>query len=323
MSENQKKLPLIVLAGPTAVGKSELSIKLARRIGAEIISADSMQVYRGMDIGTAKITKDKMQGIPHFLIDELDPKEEFHVMKFQEAANCAIQKILGHDHIPMLVGGSGFYIQSVLYGIDFTEGGSDKTTRESLEKLAKEKGPEALHEMLFKVDPKSAQKIHANNVKRVIRALEFYYETGTRISDHNEAQKKKESPYRYVYFVLNEERSVLYHEIDRRVDEMVLSGFPDEVRALKDSGCTEDMTSMQALGYREIFSYLKGEITLEEAVEQMKSNTRHFAKRQLTWFKRQKDAIWLDKGKFGYDDEKILEDMTEILKEKKIWLPKT
>ncbi len=316
--EEQTKPPLIVLAGPTAVGKSALAIRLAKRIGGEIISADSMQVYRGMDIGTAKLRPEEMQGVKHYLIDELDPREEFHVVKFQEYANRSIREILSHHKIPMLVGGSGFYIQAVLYEIDFTGNGEDHACRDALQKLADEEGPKALHDLLSEVDPDSAEKIHENNVKRMIRALEFYYETGTRISEHNSRQRQKSSPFSFVYFVLNEQRQVLYEQIDRRVDEMIRQGLPEEVRALQKMGCTPDLGSMQALGYKELFPYLNGESTLLEAAAQLKKNTRHFAKRQISWFKREPEAIWIDKEKFGYEDDKILDEMTEVLREKKI-----
>ena len=204
------KQPLLILTGPTAVGKTALSIALAKAVGGEIISADSMQVYRGMDIGSAKIRKEEMQGVPHFLIDELEPDEEFHVVKFQSLAKKYMKEIWQRGHIPILTGGTGFYIQAVLYDIDFTENESDKKYREQLEKTAKEQGPHILHEQLRMVDPASAEEIHENNIKRVIRALEFYKETGTPISKHNEQERRKESPYQFAYFVLNDDRKHLY-----------------------------------------------------------------------------------------------------------------
>ncbi|EET61587.1 tRNA dimethylallyltransferase [Marvinbryantia formatexigens DSM 14469] len=306
------KKPLLILTGPTAVGKTALSIALAKAVGGEIISADSMQVYRGMDIGSAKITREEMAGVPHYLIDELEPQEEFHVVRFQELAKKYMAQIYEKGKIPILVGGTGFYIQAVLYDIDFTQNDGDSSYRRELEQLAKEKGCTYLHDMLAAVDPKSAQEIHANNVKRVIRALEFYHESGTPISAHNECQRQKESPYNAAYFVLNENRQTLYERIDRRVDEMLKNGLLDEVRHLKAQGCTAGMVSMQGLGYKEILDYLDGNCTLEEAVYRLKRDTRHFAKRQITWFKREREVIWLQKEEFGGSGE-ILAYMLDII----------
>lgn len=297
---------LVILTGPTAVGKTALSVALAKKIGGEIISADSMQVYRGMDIGSAKVTAEEMQGVPHFLIDEFDPAEEFHVVRFQEYAKRYIREIQERGHIPILVGGTGFYIQAVLYDIDFTENGSDHSYREELEALAKERGAEYLHTMLASVDPASAEAIHANNVKRVIRALEFYQETGERISEHNEEERQKASPYQFAYFVLNDARDRIYANIDYRVDLMLEHGLVDEVRHLQAQGCTRDMVSMQGLGYKEILDYLDGRCSYEEAVRVLKRDTRHFAKRQLTWFRRERDVIWVNKQEIGYEPEQLL-----------------
>ena len=312
------KKPLVVLTGPTAVGKTKLSIDLAKALGGEIISADSMQVYKHMDIGSAKITEKEMDGVPHHLIDVLSPFEEFHIVRFQELAKKAVEDIYSRGRIPIFVGGTGFYIQAVTKDIDFTEGEEDKEYREELSRLAAEKGNEFLHEMLRNIDPKSAEEIHANNVKRVIRALEFYKENGFPISQHNEEQKQNETPYNLAYFVLNAPRGLLYERIDRRVDEMMENGLMEEVQKLKDMGCRRDMTSMQGLGYKEILSFLEGEVPLEEAVRILKRDTRHFAKRQLTWFRRESDVIWVDKDKFSFDEEKILEYMLSVCKEREI-----
>ena len=312
------KKPLVVLTGPTAVGKTKLSIALAKALGGEIISADSMQVYKHMDIGSAKITEKEMDGVPHHLIDVLSPFEEFHIVRFQELAKKAVEDIYSRGRIPVFVGGTGFYIQAITKDIDFTEGEEDKKYREELSCLAAEKGNEFLHEMLRNIDPKSAEEIHANNVKRVIRALEFYKENGFPISQHNEEQKQNETPYNLAYFVLNAPRELLYERIDRRVDEMMENGLMEEVQKLKDMGCRRDMTSMQGLGYKEILSFLDGEVPLEEAVRILKRDTRHFAKRQLTWFRRESDVIWLDKDKFSFDEEKILEYMLSVCKEREI-----
>ncbi|BFK08456.1 tRNA (adenosine(37)-N6)-dimethylallyltransferase MiaA [Faecalimonas umbilicata] len=315
MIDTEKK-PLIILTGPTAVGKTKASIGLAKAIGGEIISADSMQVYRHMDIGSAKITKEEMADVPHYLIDVLEPEEEFHVVRFQQMAKAAMADIYSRGKIPIIVGGTGFYIQALLYDIDFTENEGDSVYREKLEALAKEKGAAYLHGQLAMVDPKSAEEIHANNIKRVIRALEFYHQTGQKISEHNERERQKESPYQFCYFVLNDRRECLYERIDQRVDQMIRNGLVQEVQTLKERGCTKQMVSMQGLGYKEIFSYLEGDCSLEEAVYIIKRDTRHFAKRQLTWFKRERDVIWVQKDELNYDDKKLLQSLLESIKER-------
>ena len=312
------KKPLVILTGPTAVGKTALSIRLAKEIGGEIISADSMQVYKGMDIGSAKIRPEEMQGVPHYLIDELDPDEEFHVVRFQQMAKTYLQQIWQRGHIPIIVGGTGFYIQALLYDIDFTENKNDDAYRQEMEQLAAEKGAEYLHQMLAEIDPRSAQDIHANNVKRVIRALEFYHETGQKISEHNEKERQKTSPYNFAYFVLNDDRSRLYQRTDQRIDIMLEEGLVEEVKRLKVKGYTRDMVSMQGLGYKEILDYLAGEISLEEAVYRIKRDTRHFAKRQITWFKRERDVIWLSKEEFHYQDDRLLQYIKEQLQKQGI-----
>lgn len=309
------KKPLIVLTGPTAVGKTKLSISLAKAVDGEIISADSMQVYRQMDIGSAKIRPGEMKGIPHYLVDVLNPDEAFHVVRFQEMAKQAMSEIYQKGKIPILTGGTGFYIQAVLYDIDFTKNGGDSTYRRELEKLAKTEGAKYLHEMLSKVDPQSAQEIHAHNIKRVIRALEYFHQTGQQISKHNQCERLKESPYCFAYFVLNEDRKLLYERINLRVDQMMDEGLEDEVRGLKEQGFTRDMVSMQGLGYKEMLDYLDGACSLEDAVSVIKRDTRHFAKRQITWFKRERDVIWIDKEKYHYNEEEMLEKMiAELIK---------
>ena len=309
-----EKQPLVILTGATAVGKTALSIALAKAIQGEIISTDSMQVYRGMDIGSAKITAEEMQGVPHHLIDILDPKEEFNVVTFQQKAKDAMEGIYERGHIPIVVGGTGFYIQALLYDIDFTENGEDKTFRHELEEQAKTpEGAQSLHDRLAEVDPVSAEMIHANNTKRVIRALEFFEETGTRISEHNEEQRQKQSPYRFAYFVLDDERARLYERIDRRVDEMISQGLVQEVERLKAQGCERNWVSMQGLGYKEILDYLDGQQDLERAVYLIKRDTRHFAKRQITWFKREKDVTWIKRQELGNEKEVLLQAMlTEL-----------
>ncbi len=312
------KKPIIILAGPTAVGKTDLSIALAKQINGAVISADSMQVYRYMDIGSAKVMPEEMQGVKHYLIDCLDPAEEFHVVRFQQMAKAALEEIYANGQIPIVAGGTGFYIQALLYDIDFTNQDSDESYRRELEDFAKENGAEALHAKLREVDPASADAIHANNIKRVVRALEFYHQTGQKISEHNETERHRESPYEFAYFVLTDERAHLYERIDRRVDLMMEHGLLEEVKRLKEMGYHRDMVSMQGLGYKELLDALDGKMSVDEAVYIIKRETRHFAKRQLTWFKRERDVIWFDKQAYHYQDEKILADMEKILREKGI-----
>ncbi len=309
------KKPLIIITGPTAVGKTALSLELARAVQGEIISADSMQVYKHMDIGSAKIMPEEMEGIPHHLIDVIEPEEEFHVVRFQEMAKEAMEGIYARGHIPVITGGTGFYIQALLRDIDFTETGGDEAYRQELEKLAQEQGAEVLHAMLAKTDPVSAEEIHANNVKRVIRALEYYHFTGEPISVHNARERQKTSPYQFVCFVLNRDRAELYRRIDQRVDLMLEQGLLEEVKKLADMGYTKDMVSMQGLGYKEFLAYLAGELTYEEAVYILKRDTRHFAKRQLTWFKREADVTWVNVDD-GRSREQILADMLAICRER-------
>lgn len=313
-----EKQPIVVLTGPTAVGKTALSIALAKAINGAIISADSMQVYKHMDIGSAKILPEEMEGITHYLVDELEPEEEFHVARFAERAKECLKEIYAQGKIPIVAGGTGFYIQALLYDVNFSEQNTDTEYRRQLEQLAEEKGAAYLHEMLKKADSASAEAIHANNRKRVIRALEFYHLTGKKISEHNEEERQKTSPYQFAYFVLADNRAHLYERINARVDAMIEQGLVGEVQTLKDRGCHRDMVSMQGLGYKEVFDYLDGKMTLEEAVYVIKRETRHFAKRQLTWFRRERDVIWLDKEKYTYNDSRILSDMIQILKEKGI-----
>ena len=312
------KKPLIVLTGPTAAGKTHLSIALAKAVNGEIISADSMQVYKYMDIGSAKIRPEEMQGVKHYLVDELLPEEEFHIVKFQQMAKAAMEEIYAKGKVPILVGGTGFYIQAITKDIDFTQAEQENGYRRELEQLAAEKGNDYVHTMLQEVDPVSAKEIHANNVKRVIRALEFYHQNQSPISAHNQEQKEHETPYNLAYFVLNVPRELLYKRIDDRIDEMMEEGLLEEVEQLKKRGCHRGMVSMQGLGYKEILAYLDGEYPLEEAVRVLKRDTRHFAKRQLTWFRREKETIWMNKDEFDYNENLIFERMVEICKDKKI-----
>lgn len=307
--------PLIILTGPTAVGKTELSISLAKAIDGEIISADSMQVYKYMNIGTAKICQEEMDGVMHHLIDILDPGVAFNVAMFKELAKKAVDEIYERGHIPIIVGGTGFYIQALLYDIDFSEEESDTGLRLELEELAKEKGSEYLHECLRQVDPESADQIHHNNVKRVIRALEYYRMHGEKISVHNERERQKKSPYQFLYFVLTHDRKVLYDRIERRIDQMVKDGLVAEVDNLLKMGYNRELVSMQGLGYKEIVPYLLGECSLEEAIYVLKRDTRHFAKRQLTWFRRERDVRWLDKSRAASEKDILREILDTINRE--------
>lgn len=315
---NKGNKPLIILTGPTAVGKTALSIRLAKAVNGEIISADSMQVYKMMDIGTAKITPEEMQDVKHYLIDEFMPDEDFNVVKFKQLALTYMEEIYAKGKIPIIVGGTGFYIQAILNDIDFTETDEDTSYREHLRQVADERGAEFLYEQLREIDEEATKTIHQNNVKRVIRALEYYHQTGKKISEHNEEQKQKESPYNFAYFVLNHDRNILYDRIEKRIDIMMEQGLVGEVSSLYNKGYTKDLVSIQGLGYKEIIDYLEGECTLEEAIYVLKRDTRHFAKRQLTWFKREKEVIWLNKSEFDDSEDAILEKMCDILKEKNI-----
>lgn len=307
--------PLIILTGPTAVGKTELSIALAKSIGGEIISADSMQVYKYMDIGTAKIRSEEMDGVPHHLIDILEPDVAFNVAMFKDLAKSAVEDIYSRGRIPILVGGTGFYIQALLHDIDFSEEDSDSSIRKELETLAVIKGAAFLHEKLREVDPESAEQIHANNVKRVIRALEYYQLHGEKISTHNETERHKESPYDFLYFVLTHDRQVLYERIEKRIDQMIDHGLISEVDNLLKKGYDSSLVSMQGLGYKELIPYLQKKCTLDEAIYVLKRDTRHFAKRQLTWFRRERNVRWLDKSLVSSDEEILKEILNTIDRE--------
>lgn len=301
---------LIILAGPTASGKTAVSVDLAKKIGGEIISADSMQIYRGMDIGTAKITADEMQGVKHYLINVSDPKEDFNIVKFQNMVKCSIEEIKKNGHIPILVGGTGFYIQSIIYDINFDKEDDNGSIRKVLEEEYDKMGADFMYEKLKKIDSISAENIHKNNKKRIIRAIEYFLINNALISEHNELQRKKTSPYDFRFFVLNPKRDILYDRINKRVDKMVEKGLVDEVKSLIESGLSIDNISMQGIGYKEIVEYLEGNIPLDKAVENIKQNTRHMAKRQVTWFKRERDVIYIDPFEFE-NNEKIVDYMVE------------
>ena len=294
----EDKTPLVIIAGPTASGKSAAAVRLAQRMNGAVISADSMQVYRGMDIGTAKVMPEEMCGVTHYLIDCADPDENWNVVLFQKKAREAVHTVASEGKLPILCGGTGFYIQALLYDIDFTQMEENTSLRSRYEALAAEKGPEALHRILSETDPASAAAIHPNNVKRVIRALEFARESGGSIAAHNLAQRQRPSAYNSVFIVLTMDRQKLYERIDRRVDLMMEQGLLEEVKKLRKMGIRRDSTSMQGIGYKQIFSALEGDYSLEEAVRLIKRDTRHFAKRQLTWFRREKNVIWVDIDQF-------------------------
>lgn len=308
-----RKDPLIVIAGPTASGKSELAAELARRIRGEVVSADSMQVYRHMDIGSAKVTLEEMLGVPHHMIDVAEPDEAMDAARYAEMANECIRGIYERGHVPVLCGGTGFYIQAVTQGIHFTEMDPDPAYREKLWEIAGTKGSGALHAMLSAVDPESAEAIHENNIKRVIRALEFYKETGQKMSAHNEEEKKRVSPFNLVYFVVTDDRDILYERIDRRVDFMIRAGLYDEVAYLKAMGLTRGCVSMQGIGYKEMLDVMDGRTDFEEAVRLIKRSSRHYAKRQITFFKRVQGAVWLNRQDFGGDTMRILEAMIRYI----------
>ncbi|MGN0270465.1 MAG: tRNA (adenosine(37)-N6)-dimethylallyltransferase MiaA [Candidatus Weimeria sp.] len=294
---------LVIIAGPTAVGKSECAVELSKKINGEVISADSMQVYRGMDVGTAKITPEEMQGIRHFGIDILNPDQNYDVTEFVSMAHEAMEQIYADEKIPVLCGGTGFYIQALAYDIDFGDEQVDIDYRKELKEFADKNGTEALHEKLREVDPESAEAIPAGNVKRVIRALEYFKNHGTKISEHNAEERRRKSPYELYFFVLTDERKKLYERIDKRVDRMMDAGFLDEAERIYDLIGDKECTAAKAIGYRELFEYFRGECSLEEAVSKIKQDSRHFAKRQLTWFKRYPEVIWVDRQIYNTIEE--------------------
>lgn len=311
------KKPLILIAGPTASGKTKTSVLLAKAIGGEIISADSMQIYKGMDIGTAKIKPEEMEGIPHYMIDEWAPDFPCSVAVFKEKVKAYLEVIYAKGKIPILVGGTGFYINAILYDTQFEETEADTAYRQELENIAKNQGTLVLHEQLRLVDPKSAEMIHPNNVKRVIRALEYYKDTGIPISEHNEKEKEKrmenESPYDYTFFALSMDRGILYERINLRIDQMVEEGLVAEVKQFFAAGLSEDLPSMKAIGYKEFFPYFKGEQSLESCIEKLKQNTRNYAKRQLTWFRHQANPTFIEVDQLEFNATLIVREMLNIL----------
>lgn len=302
---------LIVLTGPTAVGKTSLSIALAKAVDGEIISADSMQVYKYMNIGTAKITEEEKCGIPHFLIDELEPDDEFNVTIFKNKVMGYIEDIKSRGKVPIIVGGTGFYIQSVIYDINFNEYGDDSNVRKKYEAMAETLGKSELHKKLALVDREYADSVSYNNVKKVVRALTFFEMTGEKLSEHNKRERERSSPFDFAYFVLTMDRKKLYERIDKRVDLMFDMGLVEEVKALMAKGYDKSLVSMQGIGYKEVIDYLSDKTSLEECIDIIKRDTRHFAKRQLTWFKREKVVTYIDKDEFASED-KCLKEMLRV-----------
>lgn len=296
---------LIIIAGPTAVGKTSISIELAKKLNAEIISADSMQIYKYMDIGSAKISKEEMQEIPHYLIDIIDPKVNFSAALYKKEAERCIEDIISRGKVPMLVGGTGLYINSLIYNYNFTEADKDMEYREKLIKLAEENGKEYVHNLLKEVDIDSYNRLYPNDLKRVIRALEVYKLTGKAMSASSDNENLYDIPYNIYYYVLTMDRNILYERINGRVEEMIKRGLLEEVIKLKEMGYTSDMQSMKGIGYKEILHYLDGEISFEEAVDMIKQGSRNYAKRQLTWFRKDNRVNWIDKRLFK-DEEEIV-----------------
>ncbi|HDK7156154.1 TPA: tRNA (adenosine(37)-N6)-dimethylallyltransferase MiaA [Clostridium botulinum] len=310
-------IDLLILAGPTAVGKTDISIKLAKKLNGEIISADSMQIYKYMDIGSAKITKEEMKGIPHHLIDVVAPHEEFNVSSFKSLAERCIKDIWSRGKLPIIAGGTGLYINSLIYNYDFTDADRDEDYREYLIRLSEDKGKEYVHSLLKDIDGKSYEKLYPNDLKRVVRALEVYKITGKSISEYTKENEKKlyNIPYNINYFVLNMNREVLYERINKRVDIMMDKGLIEEVKKLESMGYTPDMQSMKGIGYKEILFYLKGDISLDEAIYLIKKGSRNYAKRQLTWFRKDKRSIWIDKDKYRSEEE-IVDKIIKMVKYK-------
>ncbi len=306
------KKNLVIIAGPTASGKTAISLEIAKRLNGEIISADSMQIYKYMDIGTAKITEDEKQGIPHYMIDVVDPSEEFSVALFREKAGKYIDDITSRGKLPIVVGGTGLYINSLTYALDFSDGSEDKEYRDYLESVATEKGKEYVHEMLKEVDKESYERLFPNDLKRVIRALEVYKLTGKTISQVQKESREKDIEYNLAYIALNMNRETLYQRINKRVDIMFENGLVDEVKSLLSKGYTKDMTSMQAIGYKEVLDYFDGKVTLDEIKDIIKQSSRRYAKRQLTWFRKDKRVKWFEIDKFE-DSKEALENIVEYI----------
>ncbi|WP_214629793.1 tRNA (adenosine(37)-N6)-dimethylallyltransferase MiaA [Paenibacillus agaridevorans] len=302
---DRKRQPLLVLIGPTAVGKTALSLTLAQQWNAEIISGDSMQVYRGMDIGTAKLPLAERGGIPHHLIDICDPEEPYSAADFQAGARAAIEHISSRGKLPFIVGGTGLYIESLCYNYQFADNGSDEAFRAEQDAYATEHGSDALHAKLKEIDPEAAERLHPNDLRRVIRALEVHHLTGQTFSEQ-QAGQKKESPYELCIIGLSMDRATLYRRIEARIDEMLEQGLVDEVKDILSRELPPHAVPMQALGYKEIADYLQDNCSYEAAVERLKRDTRRFAKRQLSWFRHMKDIHWFDAGENFHNNLKAI-----------------
>ncbi|KZZ82760.1 tRNA (adenosine(37)-N6)-dimethylallyltransferase MiaA [Bacillus sp. SJS] len=306
----QEKQKVIVIIGPTGVGKTKLSLEAAHKLNGEIISGDSMQIYKGMDIGTAKIRQNEMEGIPHHLIDIKNPDESFSAADFQKLARASIEDIASRGKMPIVAGGTGLYIQSLLYDYQFSEQPSDPEFRLRMENMAEEKGAEYIHSLLIEADPESAERIHPNNQRRVIRALEIFHASGKTMTDQLESEYRAEH-YQSAIIGLTMDRETLYYRINQRVDKMLDEGLLEEVTGLYQDGLKTGQ-AVQAIGYKEIYRYLDGEISLEEAVEQLKQNSRRYAKRQLTWFRNRMDVKWYDMTPLAQSEQKLDEIFTYI-----------
>ncbi len=308
---------ILIIAGPTAVGKTKLSIALAKALDGEIMNADSMQIYRHMDIGTAKPTEDEKEGIPHHLMDFLDPGEAFNVSCYQDYANHVINDMIKRNKFPIVTGGTGFYIKSLIDPTDFLTAKASDVFRIEMENLAKKEGNEAVFRLLQRDDPKMAQKLHPNDLRRVIRALEVFHETGQPLSEIQEESKKKKGLFDPIYICLNMDRGKLYDRIDMRVDEMLKNGLLEETTRLKEMGFSSFLTASQAIGYKEMMLYLDGHNTLEEAVAILKQNTRRYAKRQLTWFRNDERVHFVAVDDFESFDELLNHILQYIQKKRK------
>ncbi|SNR88041.1 tRNA dimethylallyltransferase [Anaerovirgula multivorans] len=305
------KKKLLIIAGPTAVGKTDTSIELARRLNGEIISADSMQIYKYMDIGTAKPAPEEMKGVPHHLIDIIDPDQEYSVAVFQKEARKLITEINHKHRLPIVVGGTGLYVNSIIYDMDFTSTVSNWDLRNQLQEEALEYGNEYIHNKLKAIDPQAAERIHKNNVKRVIRAIEVFNESGDSIGDFHK-DVKFNNEYDLVLIGLTRDRQELYERVNQRVDIMMNNGLIEEVKSLIDLGYSEDLVAFKGLGYKEIISHLKGEYSLIEAIEILKRDTRRYAKRQLTWFKRLEKMKWYNLSEYT-SNEKLIDNIMEYV----------
>ncbi len=302
-------IPLVVIAGPTASGKTALAIDIAKELGGEIISADSMQIYREMNIGTAKPTAEEMCGVPHHMLDIADPCENFSLWKFALAAHKAINDVYSRGKLPILAGGTGLYTDTIVHNIELSEAGGDNSVREELMKKARSGGAAELYKKLSETDPESAAKLCEKDVKRVVRALEIYYLTGKTKSENDEISKKSKKIYNYLYFAIETEREILYNRINTRVDEMVKRGLFEEVSDIKNKYGFINTTAMQGIGYREVLYYLRGLVTRTETEELIKRNTRRLAKRQMTWLRKNDEVIWIKPGDRAFCTELIREKL--------------